>query len=90
MRTRIFYWLAFATLLALLVSCAKKEGGADAGAITPSSLSLSYGQEARISAKFSPEQSFWVVAGAGEEGTPVQIISQGPEGAGATFALVKA
>ena len=78
-----------ATLLALLVSCSKKEG-ADAGLITPSFLSLSYGQEARVSANFASDQVIWVVSGSGDEGAPVQIISQGPEGDNATYAIVKA
>ena len=80
-----------ATLLALLVSCTKKEGPAsEAGLITPSFLSLSYGQEARITANTASAQTLWVVSGTGDEGAPVQIISQGPEGADATFAIVKA
>ena len=80
-----------ATLLALLVSCTKKEGPAsEAGLITPSFLSLSYGQEARISANTASAQTLWVVSGTGDEGAPVQIISQGPEGADATFVIVKA
>lgn len=80
-----------ATLLALLVSCTKKEGPAsEAGLITPSFLSLSYGQEARISANTASAQTLWVVSGTGDEGAPVQIISQGPEGDNATFVIVKA